>query len=208
MAETIAWLVALEALFEQPHIEPTLNPPASRAAIDNAETALAEQERLGRTFSFPPSYRLFLSRYDGGYLWVRPPEDKDAIMDEDDPYACDKGWTGGFDGWFFTTGEHGEAHDSLDAYNAPESVLMNHEIDTYWDFESLVVFGGDGGGDILAFDPKLTHNDGEMPIVLCDHETGEIRDISPSFGDLIHSIATCTIPVRLEIKPRFQKRQQ
>ena len=91
---------------------------------------------------------------------------------------------------FFSVGESGGRGMTLMEYNASDSVLMDHEIETYYNFEPLVIFAADTGSNFWGFDPRQTRQDGEMPIRFCDHESGEVYEQSDNFISFIEGLAS------------------
>lgn len=143
-----------------------LNPSASLEGIQRIEMALSEQERI-RGFNFPPSYKAFLLRYDGGMVYDE--DTSDFVL-------------------FFSVAEDEKNKCSLMDYNGSDTVLMDHCIETYFPFEALVVFAADGGSDFWAFDPRQQRADGEMPVRYCDHESGYIYAQAEDFPSFILAI--------------------
>ena len=74
-------------------------------------------------------------------------------------------------------------------HNDAKRAFMNHEIETYFPFEPLVIFAIDGGGSFWAFDPRHQREDGEMPVRYCDHETGDIYAQAEDFAAFILMLA-------------------
>lgn len=149
-----------------------MKPPATLESIQAIENALAEQERVSG-FRMPPSYRAFLLRYDGGFV-----QDKEAGAYVD----------------FLSVAEDPKNGYSLMNYNGADSVFMNHEIDTYFPLEPLVIFALDEGSNAWAFDPRHQREDGEMPVRYCDHETGDVHAQAEDFPAFI--LALCRHELR------------
>jgi len=168
------WLTAFDTLLSQSDIEADMRPPASLENIQAFEAALAEQERV-KGFALPPSYRAFLLRYDGG--------------------SVDDSKSGSYPR-FLSIGEYQKPWHSLLEYNAADSVLMDHEIETYYTFEPLVIIGTDEGSNFWALDPTQRRVDGEMPVRFCDHESGDIYAQSADFASFVLLIANRQLKYR------------
>ena len=161
------WLTAFNEFLAQPDIDANMNPPAAVGSIQAFEAALAEQERIKR-FILPPSYKAFLLRYDGGSIVDSKAGSYPSLLSID---GFKKPWK------------------SLMSYNAADSVLMNHEIETYFTFEPLVMIGTDEGSNFWALDPSQRRTDGEMPVRFCNHESGDIYAQADDFSAFILLIA-------------------
>jgi len=179
----MAWLEALHEHLEEVESY-DLNPPAAPEAITAVENAIASQERA-KGFRFPTSYKAFLLRHDGGQLY-------DSWGDEETDEEEDCGW---IDVLFFSAGAAGGAGMGLLEYNAPDSVLMEHEIETYYNFEPLVIFAADTGSNFWGFDPRQTLPDGEMPVRFCDHESGAVYEQSGGFVSFIEGLTSREVKV-------------
>jgi len=161
---------------ERDNVTAEMNQAASREAVDTAERSLSEQDRLGGSFAFPPSYLQFLTCFDGGFVTYQKSESDHSLGVS-----------------FLGTGEHCEAWNSLPHYNAADSVLMNHKIDVYHSIEPLVVFALDEDSNFWAFDPGVYNTDGEMSVVYIDHETGDVCDQAENFTSFFLSIVNGTL---------------
>lgn len=122
-----------------------------------------------------------LLRHDGGDFF-------DEWEDEDEK-ENEKGG-GWVDVRFFSVGESGGRGMTLMEYNALDSVLMNHEIETYYNFEPLIVFSADTGSNFWGFDPRQMRQDGEMPVRFCDHESGDVYEQSDGFISFIRGLTS------------------
>ena len=81
-------------------------------------------------------------------------------------------------------------------FNAADSVLMNHEIETYFTFEPLVIIATDQGDGFWAFDPSQRRKDGEMPVRYCDDETGNVYAQADDFSSFVLLIANRKLKYR------------
>jgi hypothetical protein len=144
-----------------------LNSPASPQGIQEVEKMLSGRQRISG-FKMPPSYNAFLLRYDGGCV-----HDKKAGAYVD----------------FLSVADDEKYGYSLMNYNRADSVFMNHEIDTYFPFEPLVIFALDEGSSFWAFYPRQKREDGEMPVRYCDHETGDIYAQAEDFPSFILALS-------------------
>jgi hypothetical protein len=174
----LIWLEDFTAFLKRNGKLKDMNAPAAQVAIDAVENELHVQERV-RGFRFPPSYHAFLARWDGGYF-----------ADSDD----DINGYGSYVSFYSIDPE--PSYNSLASNNARDSVFMNHEIETYWGFEPLVVFAQDEGGSPWAFDPRQFRPDGEMPVLYLNHETGETFDQAKDFAEFIEKLTTRTLSYR------------
>ena len=176
------WLTAFDGLIAQhsANDDPSaMNPPASLESIRAFETELAKQDRV-KGFRLPPSCEAFLLRYDGGDVV----DDKAGVYVNFLNVAVDeKPWT------------------RLTLYNDADSVLMDHQIPTYFTFEPLVMIAMDEGSNFWGLDQSERRNDGEMPIRYCDHETGDIYAQSDDFASFIQAIADQKLEYRELNKP-------
>lgn len=168
------WITAFTEFLSHKDVGGKIRPPASSESIAAIEERLAKQQRI-RGFQMPPSYKVFLEHWGGG--WV-----------DDAP--------GGTHVWFLSVAEDATTCTSLMDYNGEDTVLMNHEIETYFTFEPLVMIAMDEGSNFWAFDPRLTQSDGEMPVRFCDHETGDIYEQAADFPSFIMAIANRTLDYR------------
>ena len=165
-----------------------LNPPATTEAVAAVEQALTAQDRV-EGFRFPPSYKEFLLRFNGGNLndnW-EDSEDEDSEVEESG------GW---IDVRFFNVSEAERSGMSLMEYNAADSVLMDHEIETYFNFEPLAIFAADTGSNFWGFDPRQAQPDGEVPVRFCDHESGEVYEQAVNFRAFVEGLTDRMIFVR------------
>jgi hypothetical protein len=163
-----------------------LNPPATQQSIQQLENALGQQKRI-RGFKFPSSYQAFLLRYDGGLVnWEGPPESRDDVNADDGAAYIH----------FLRVAEDKKYRMSLMNYNGADTVFMNHEIETYFPFEPLVMFASDEGGNFWAFDPRHKRADGEMPVRFCDHETGDIYAQVEDFPSFMLAFSTHVLRYR------------
>jgi hypothetical protein len=144
-----------------------MRPPATPREIQALERELAAQDRLPSSFAFPRSYRAFLQHFDGGCL--------------DDPHGE---WV-----TFLSVRAHDESSSSLRTHNAADCVLMDHQVETYFGLEPLVIIGYDVGSNFWALDPRYRRADGEMPVLFCDHETGESNRCAEDFMTFLCAIA-------------------
>ena len=178
-------MTAFDELLRNPEVKCDINPPASPESVQAFESGLAEQDRV-KGFVLPPSYRAFLLRYDGG-----------SIVDD----------VAGSYPTFLSVQEYEKPWNSLMAYNAADSVLMNHEIETYFPFEPLVMIAMDEGSSFWALDQGQRRGDGEMPVRYCDHESGAVYAQAEDFSAFILALADRLLEYRgLEnpiVKGRF-----
>lgn len=163
-----------------------LNPPATLEAITAVENAVSSQQRA-KDFRFPASYKAFLLHHDGGNVYDNW-EDEEENEDEEEG----GGW---IDVRFLNIGETSSPGMDFMGYNASDSVLMNHGIETYYNFEPLVIFAADTGSNFWGFDPRQTEQDGEMPIRFCDHESGGVYEQSDSFVSFIEGLTSRKVKV-------------
>ncbi|RYX86793.1 hypothetical protein EON83_01010 [bacterium] len=161
------YLNSFSIFLEQSQQQSSMNTSASPQTVQQFETALAHQERISG-FKIPPNYREFLFRWDGGFV-------EDEVAGAYVTFLCIGGQAGDGEG--------------LMEYNAAESILMNHEIETYFSFESLVLFAMDEGGNFWAFDPGDARADGEMPVRYCDCETGDIYAQAEDFSAFVLALS-------------------
>ncbi len=168
------WLTAFDEFLAEPDVKGDMKPPASLKSIQALEAALARQDRV-KDFRLPPSYQAFLLRYDGG--------------------SADDSKSGSYLR-FLSIGEYQEPWHSLMEYNAADSVLMDHEIETYFTFEPLVIIGMDEGSSFWALDPSQSRADGEMPVRYCNHENGDIYAQAEDFASFILLIANRQLKYR------------
>ena len=161
------WLDSFTVFLADSGVWSNLNQPASCESIIQIERVLGEQDRI-RGFKVPPSYQSFLLRWDGG-----------SVNDEG----------AGSYIHFLSVAADKVNRCSLMDYNGAGTVLMNHEIDTYFSFEPLVMFAMDEGSSFWAFDPRHRRADGEMPIRYCDHETGDIYTQAEDFSSFILALS-------------------
>jgi len=56
------------------------------------------------------------------------------------------------------------------------------------DFSHLLPFGDDGTGDRYCFDYGRVGVDGEAPVVICSHDTGETEDRGASFAEFVEAV--------------------
>lgn len=162
------WLTAFDELVALTNKASTLNPPASQESINEFEASLAEQDRV-KGCRLPLSYQAFLLHCDGAYI-----DDRDSGT-----YIK-----------FLSLGK------DLTEYNDADSVLLDHEIETYYTFEPLVMIAMDEGSSFWALDPTQKREDGEMPVRYCDHESGDIYAQSEDFPSFILSIANRQLKYR------------
>ncbi|RYG73768.1 SMI1/KNR4 family protein [bacterium] len=163
-------------------VEDDMNAPASSETIQQVEAALSEQDRI-RGFKMPPSYRSFLLKWDGGSAnW------DGGETEEDDSNAA-------YVQFFSVAPDEAHGCDVM-RINKADSVLMNHEIETYFPFEPLVLFASDEGSNFWAFDPRETRKDGEMPVRFCDHETGDIYAQAEDFPSFILALSNRELKYR------------
>ena len=134
----------------------------------------------------PPSYQAFLLRFDGG-----------SVNDSDSGSYLH----------FLSIGDYLEPWNSLMEYNAADSVLMDHEIETYFTFEPLVMFATDEGCSFWALDPSQRSENGEMPVRYCDHENGNIYAQADDFPSFILAIANRKLMYRGLENPILQGRR-
>src|SRR5258708_2518837 len=139
-----------------------MNPPASGADITALERKLGRLKRLKRPFSFPPSYRAFLERFDGGIV--------------------------GDEVWFLTVGEHRLGTSLL--VDNDDGFFDYEDIETYAEFSPLLIFATDGGGNFWGFDSNERRADGEMTVVFGDHETGDVVVQADDLGQFLEQIVT------------------
>lgn len=127
-------------------------------AIDAAEAEL--------NFRFPPSFRSWLIENNGLHL-----DGVDSIYpvyDERDPRMT-------WDSIVRNYKEAGWAQwiDNFEGYDEP------------FNFDHLLPFAEVGNGDCYCFDYSRLQADGETPVVLWSHETGETEDRAENFADFV-----------------------
>lgn len=168
------FLATFSAFLTASSVQNSMNKPALPESIQQIEKSLGEQERI-RGFQFPSSYKAFLLRYDGG-----------SVQDEEGEAYVD----------FLSVAADEKYGYDLMRYNSEESVLLNHEIETYFPFETLVMFALDEGSNFWAFDPRYKQPDGEMPVRYCDCETGDIYTQAEDFSAFMLAFSTRQLSYR------------
>ena len=127
-------------------------------AIDKAEKEIG--------FKFPPSFHAWLIENNG--LHLEGIESIYPVYDERDPRKTwdsivrnykDSGWAQ----WI----------DNFEGY------------DEAFNFGHLLPFAEVGNGDCYCFDYSQLKTNGETPIVLWSHETGETQERAESFNDFV-----------------------
>ncbi len=126
-------------------------------AISTAEYAI--------NFHFPPSFRSWLLENNGLHL-----EGVDSIYpiyDERDPRktwdSIVRNYKEGWAQWI----------DNFEGYGEP------------FNFNHLLPFAEVGNGDCYCFDHNRVQTDGETPVVLWSHETGETEDRATTFSEFV-----------------------
>ena len=131
--------------------------------IGTTQEAISKAEKeIG--FRFPPSFRSWLLENNGLHL-----EGVDSIypvFDERDPSMT-------WDSIVRNYKEAGWAQwiDNFEGYGEP------------FNFDHLLPFAEVGNGDCYCFDYSRVETDGETPIVLWSHETGETEDRATNFNE-------------------------
>jgi len=137
-----------------------LNPPATKADIDSCEAALG--------IPLPPSYREFLLRWNGAYLFRI-----------DDSQSSDDPWDG----------------SSLIHIQGTQYLLeFNQEVKddlTAEEWDSLILFAYGCYGDYCGLDPQQTTN-WEYAVLDCDHDSHPVEwrqaKIASSFAEWLEKI--------------------
>jgi hypothetical protein len=118
--------------------------PVPEAELARLEEAIEDRRNI-RSFRFPPSYRMLMTR----------------VGDASFSNSCD----GGIDLTF-------EKIESLIKSRCGVREMWDPYL--YPSFEPLVLFGGNGCGDLYAFDPRVPIGDSDYLVVRGDHETGDL----------------------------------
>ena len=141
------------------------NPGASEQAIATAEA------RIG--LALPPSYRAFLSLYDG---WPR----------------CFEGASLLGTAFIGTRAVNEFARAAFAAAEAPEPALGPPSRRRL--FPSIIPFGVDQQSTTLfAFNPEVRNHDGEYEVIAWINELGVRRESFPSFLDFLVELAECEL---------------
>ena len=116
-------------------------------------------------FQFPPSFRAWLIKNNGLQL-----EGIDSIYPVYDERDSRKTWDSiarnYHEGW-------AQWIENFEGYGEP------------FDFSQLLPFAEVGNGDCYCFDYNRKQTDGEAPVVLWSHETGEIRERAKTFAEFV-----------------------
>ncbi len=133
--------------------------------IGTTEEAIAKAEKE-TGFDFPPSFRAWLIENNG--LGVDGVDSIYPVFDGRDPR---KTW----DSIVRNYKEAGWAQwiDNFEGYGKP------------FNFSDLLPFAEVGTGDCYCFDYSRKQNNGETPIVLWSHETGETVERAETFADFV-----------------------
>ncbi len=133
--------------------------------IGTTEDAIAKTEKE-INFRFPPSFRLWLFENNGlSPDWI---ESIYPVFDERDPRKT----------WDSIVRNYEEADwaqwiDNFEGYGEP------------FNFDHLLPFAEVGNGDCYCFDYSRTLANGETPVVLCSHETGETEERAETFAEFV-----------------------
>ena len=125
--------------------------------------AISAEEAIN--FRFPPSFHTWLLKNNGLHL-----EGVDSIYpiyDERDPRktwdSIVRNYKENWAQWI----------DNFEGYGEP------------FNFDHLLPFAEVGSGDCYCFDYSRVQTDGETPVVLRSHETGEIEDRAATFEEFV-----------------------
>ncbi len=133
--------------------------------IGTTEEAINKAE-LEIGFQFPPSFRVWLIKNNG--LRIDGIDSVYPVFDERDPR---KTW----DSIVRNYKEAGWAQwiDNFEGYGEP------------FDFSHLLPFAEVGNGNCYCFDYSHKKSDGEVPVVIWSHETGETEKRAETFADFV-----------------------
>lgn len=173
-----------------PETQSRLNPPSTPEHVAQAETELGALDRV-KGAKLPPSYKAFLLRWDGGRFVDSVDVEETGDDDESEDFEEDYG---SYVTFLSVTAD--TPRNSLAYWNAPDSVFMNHQIETYFAFEPLIIFALDEGSSFWAFDPREVKPDGEMPVRYCDHESGAVHEQAEDFPAFITALTNRTLDYR------------
>ncbi len=116
-------------------------------------------------FRFPPSFRSWLLENNG--LDLQGIDSIYPVYDERDPRSTSDSIVRNYQvGW-------AQWINNFEGYGEP------------FNFEHLLPFAEVGNGDCYCFDYSRLEADGETPIVLWSHETGETDDRATTFSEFV-----------------------
>lgn len=132
--------------------------------IGTTEEAIVRAEKeLG--FDFSPSFRTWLLENNG--LQIDGVDTIYFVFDERDPRktwnSIVRNYREGWAQWI----------ENFEGYDEP------------FDFNHLLPFAEVGNGDCYCFDYNRKEQNGEVPIVLWSHETGETEDRAKTFTEFV-----------------------